>query len=169
MLLRSAVPDDALPVARVHVRSWQVGYRNLMPAEYLDGLRPEDWVGRYEFGAEPGKPETLVAVEDGAILGFATVAPLRHAAARGTGEIWALYVDPPWWGRDIGRALIEGARNRLRAAGFREAVLWVLAGNTRAQRFYRRDGWLDDNARRTRTVRGLTVDEIRYRRPLASP
>lgn len=168
MLLRSAVPDDALPVARVHVRSWQAAYRNLLPAEFLDGLRPEDRASRYAFGtSDPGKRSTVVAVEGEAIVGFVTVAPTRHAAARVSGELCALYVDPSWWGRNVGRALIERARERLREVGFREAVLWVLVGNTRAQRFYGRDGWLGDGARRTRTVWGITVDEIRYRRPLA--
>ena len=36
MLLRPAEPADAMDVARVHVRAWQVAYRNLLPDEYLD-------------------------------------------------------------------------------------------------------------------------------------
>ena len=39
MFLRPAEPDDAMEVARVHVRSWQAGYRGLLPDAYLDGLR----------------------------------------------------------------------------------------------------------------------------------
>ena len=31
MILRPAEPEDAMPVARVHVRAWQVAYRGLMP------------------------------------------------------------------------------------------------------------------------------------------
>ena len=42
MLLRPAEPVDAIAVAHVHVRSWQVAYRTLMPDDYLDQLRPED-------------------------------------------------------------------------------------------------------------------------------
>jgi hypothetical protein len=42
MLLRPAEPADAMAVARVHVRSWQAAYSTLLPAEYLDQLRPED-------------------------------------------------------------------------------------------------------------------------------
>jgi hypothetical protein len=45
MFLRPAEPSDASAVARVHVRSWQAGYRNLLPDQYLDGLRPEDRAG----------------------------------------------------------------------------------------------------------------------------
>ena len=41
-LLRDAQPFDADAVARVHVQTWQVAYRGLLPDAYLDALRPED-------------------------------------------------------------------------------------------------------------------------------
>ena len=47
-----------------------------------------------------------------------------------------------------------------------DAVLWVLIGNERAKRFYRLDGWIPDGQRRDEEVHGITVDELRYRRPL---
>jgi hypothetical protein len=50
--------------------------------------------------------------------------------------------------------------------GFSEAVLWVLVGNERAERFYRIDGWGPDGQRRLQCVHGITVDEIRYFRSL---
>jgi hypothetical protein len=50
--------------------------------------------------------------------------------------------------------------------GFRNAVLWLLAGNARADRFYRIDGWAPDGPARTDSVWGVTVDEVRYRRAL---
>ena len=31
--IRLATPEDATVVAQVHVRAWQVGYRNLLPDE----------------------------------------------------------------------------------------------------------------------------------------
>ena len=49
MLLRPVQPGDAMNVARVHVRSWQVGYRHLLPPDYLDALKPEDRAQRYTF------------------------------------------------------------------------------------------------------------------------
>lgn len=167
MVLRSATPEDALPVARVHVRSWQAAYRNLLPTDYLDRLRPEDRAKRYDFGStDPSKPATIVAVEGDAIVGFATVAPARDADARGSGELCALYVDPEWWGRHVGRALVEQARWHLRELGFNDAILWVLVGNTRAERFYGLDGWNHDGMRRKASVWNITVDEARYTRRL---
>src|SRR6267378_3827093 len=66
MLIRPAVPDDAIGVARVHVRSWQAGYRKLLPDDYLDRLRPEERAQRYNFGSlDPRQPATIIAAEAG--------------------------------------------------------------------------------------------------------
>ena len=128
MFLRPAEPDDAMEVARVHVRSWQAGYRGLLPDAYLDGLRAEDRAQRYRFGSDDVRePATVVAIDDGTICGFATTAPARDPDVVDDGELYALYVDPAWWGRGVGAMLIAAARGRLVELGFRSAVLWLLA------------------------------------------
>ena len=165
--LRPARPEDAAAVAGVHVRSWQVAYRGLLPDEYLDGLRPDDRVSHYTFGAtDVGVPATVVAVEDGTICGFVTTGLCRDADEPGTGEVLALYVDPSRWGSGVGARLLAEARERLGQLGFTRALLWVLVGNDRAQRFYRIDGWWPDGGRRSAEVWGVVVDEVRLRRSL---
>ena len=167
MLIRPAEPADAFAVARVHVRAWQAGYRKLLSDEYLDGLRPEDRAQRYTFGStDPQKPTTIVAVEHDTICAFATTAPTQDADVAGYGELAALNVDPDSWGGGIGMALVIEARARLLDAGFKNAVLWVMVGNGRAQRLYTRDGWAPDGSRRTEEVWGAKVDAVRYRRAL---
>jgi GNAT superfamily N-acetyltransferase len=167
MQLRPAEPDDAIAVARVHVRSWQVAYRTLLPDDYLDQLRPEDRAHKYDFaGLDPLKPRTIVAAEDGVILGFATTAPSREPNLPDYGELYALYVDPEKWGQGIGMALLSAARANLFGLGFRKALLWVLAGNVRAERFYRIDQWAPDGYLRKDTVWGVMVNEVRYQRGL---
>jgi GNAT superfamily N-acetyltransferase len=167
MLLRLAEPADALAVARVHVRSWQVAYRTLVPDEFLDKLRPEERASRYDFATrDPQKPRTILAMEENAVLGFATTSPSRDTDLPVHGELCALYVDPELWGRGIGAALIAAARARLIESGFRNALLWMLAGNSRAERFYGIDGWKPDGVRRTDTRRGVVLDELRLQRRL---
>jgi GNAT superfamily N-acetyltransferase len=170
MLLRPAEPEDAIAVARVHVRSWQAAYRTLLPDDYLDQLRPEDRAQKYDFASlDPLKPWTIVAAEGGLIHGFATTGPSRDPDRTNHGELFALYVDPEQWGRGIGIALLSAARARLFSLGFRNAVLWVLAGNLRAERFYQIGGWAPDGTSRTVSVWGITVDEVRYQRGLEAP
>jgi GNAT superfamily N-acetyltransferase len=134
--LRDANPDDALAIARVHVRAWQVAYRGLIDDEYLERLRPEDRAEVYRLGdPDPTAPEILLAEAGGEIWGFASSGPSRDADAAGAGELYALYVDPERWRTGTGRLLLAAVTERFRAAGFERAVLWVLRGNETAERF----------------------------------
>jgi GNAT superfamily N-acetyltransferase len=156
-----------MDVARVHVRSWQAAYRGLLPAEYLEALKPEDRAARYVFeNPDPTKPFTIVAEDNGIITGFATTAPARDADAQGCGELYALYVDPDYWNRGIGADLIKAARARLVELGFQQATLWVMKGNARAERFYAIDGWEPDGHERSEVMWGTVVNELRHRRQL---
>ena len=78
--IRRAAPADALAVARVHVRSWQEGYRALLPAAFLEAMSVEERAQRYTFGGEdPAAPTTFVAEAEDSICGFATTLPARDA------------------------------------------------------------------------------------------
>jgi GNAT superfamily N-acetyltransferase len=167
MLIRAAQPVDALAVARVHVRSWQSAYRGLLPDAYLDQLSAEDRAAHYDFvTGDPAKPLTLVAEEDGRIRGFASTVPSADPLMSDCGELCALYVDPDHWGHGIGRSLVTKAREHLVTTGFRRALLWVLTGNVRGEKFYLKDGWAADGDRKQATLWGATVDEFRMRRKL---
>lgn len=149
------------------MRSWQVGYRDLLPPEYLAQLRPEDRAWKYEFsGADPNAPRTIVGIIDGGIRGFATVAPARDPNLPGYGELCALYVDPDYWRRGLGKALLAASCAHLLESGIEHAMIWVLRGNTRALRFYQREGWMPDGAQRAAEVWGIKVNEVRYVRDL---
>lgn len=168
MIIRLAEPSDAMAVARVHVRSWQAAYRDLLPGDYLDQLRPEDRAQRYDFAARDSqKPQTIVALAGDVITGFATTSPARDSDLAGWGELCALYVDPAFWDRGVGKNLIVAARSRLADLGFRSAMLWLLEGNKRADHFYRIDGWLPDGTRRTESIWGIIANELRYRTQLS--
>ena len=85
--------------------------------------------------------------------------------AGGTGELYALYVTPDWWSAGVGRALMDSVLASLRDAGYTSAVLWVLADNARARRFYDRAGFAPDGV--TNILAGLGgVLEFRYARDL---
>jgi GNAT superfamily N-acetyltransferase len=164
--IRPARKSDADEVARVHVHSWQAAYRGLLPDSYLDALLPQDRSSHYRFEEpDPDVPLTLVAVEGSTITGFATIGRCADDPDQ-TGELYGLYVDPPFWGTGTGRSLIASARDRLRDRGFGRAVLWVLVGNERAERFYRRDGWSNDDVRRHDEMWGIGIEELRYSRGL---
>lgn len=87
-----------------------------MYEDYLDKLG-RGWVGEVE----------------GRVVGFSY-------ADRQDNSIWALFVDPEFEGRGLGKALLNLATDWLFAQGASRVVLGTTA-NTRADRFYCAMGW----------------------------
>jgi GNAT superfamily N-acetyltransferase len=165
MEIRAATGSDATGIARAQERAWQSAYRHVFPVDELDRggfIRSELWRERLEH--PPPGWTTLVADEDGEVVGFVSVGPSRDE--RGLGELYAIYVHPDWWGTGAGRALIERGDLELRSR-YREATLWVLEDNPRARSFYEAAGWAPDGATKSVARWGVRAPEVRYRKSLA--
>jgi GNAT superfamily N-acetyltransferase len=172
MPIRHALPSDAASIAAVHVRSWQAAYRELLPAPYLDALDPAERAAAWrERLADPGGPVVLVAegaAGAGAVDAFVAFRARRgeeaaEPSATATAELSALYAAPEAWGRGVGRALLASAVEAMRAAGFREAGLWVFEDNARARAFYEAAGWNPDGEAVVEETGGRELRELRYR------
>jgi GNAT superfamily N-acetyltransferase len=171
MYVRRAVAGDAETIARVHVLTWQAGYRGLLPQSLLDGLRAEQRVPRWtETLGRAAWPHrgTLVADDAGAVVGFADLRPATdddpHSAE--VGEIASFYVLPAVWRQGVGRRLMTATVQTLATAGYTSAALWVLETNKVALEFYARLGWEPDGSMRDDVVGDTVVRDVRYRRSL---
>lgn len=156
----------------LHVRAWQAAYRSVMPDEYLDGLRAEDRAAMWRRQIEStGGTDLLVVATEGLVVGFAAFGPSDDAEAAAedrVGELYAINLDPDYWGLGHGRELLRNATTELRGAGFGELVLWVVPTNKRARGLYESEGWVADGATRDDDVLGVTVTDMRYRRTRAA-
>lgn len=153
--LRRSRLGDIDPLAELHVRSWQVGYQGLIPADLLAGLDP-GWRARQrrESWGDPDHSHVreLVAERDGRVVGFVSHGPYRtdHEAGwrsvdpSGGGEVYGLYVHPDHWGVGVGGRLLEAAVADLLESRLTPVRVWTLHGNTRAIRFYQRHGFVRD-------------------------
>ena len=163
---RPATSGDANAIGRVQVETWTIAYADLLPRETIEAFdvsaRQEMWREGLGRAPRPGSA-TFVALVEEEVVGFATVG--ASYSEDGTGELYAIYVDPSSWGHGAGRALIERAEASLRESGFPSALLWVLEGNERAERFYRAAGWEHDGEKED-DFHGATVTELRYRKQL---
>jgi GNAT superfamily N-acetyltransferase len=169
MRIRLAAPEDARRIAEVHVASWRVAYRSLLPTDYLDGLSVEEREAQrlaMISDPEPGSG-TLVAEQGGRIVGFASFSASRDDNAPDTtGEVPAIYVDPEAVGTGVGRELLAAVSEALRDAGFTRATLWVLEANERARRFYEKAGWSWDGATSRHDFECANEPVVRYARGL---
>ena len=168
--IRDGLVEDADAVASVHVRSWRAAYRGLIDQEVLDALsvpeRADNW---RRFIAEPLPTGLgiLVAVREGAVLGWASFGSGRDEDGAADGEVYGIYADPDAWSTGVGRALLTAAEERLTDAGYTRAYLWVLDGNDRADAFYARQGWELDGSTKIEERPGMRLREHRRVRVLA--
>jgi len=160
MQVRQAAVADAEAIARVHVQTWQAAYAHVFGHERLDGLDVSRRIARWTRSLSGGET-AFVAEEDGLIVAFVSVGAARDLD--GVGELYAIYAVPEAWGAGAGTALMRVATDALRESGYSEAILWVLEDNPRARRFYEREGWSLDGARKEDEFLGLRVAEVRYR------
>jgi GNAT superfamily N-acetyltransferase len=163
---RRAGVVDAEAIARLHIASWRAAYRGLLPDAFLDSQdladRSETWRRKL---ADSGTT-VLLAEASAGLLGFCACGPShdRDADTTTVWEIYNLHVAPDRRGQGIGGRLFDAAVSLGLEHGARDLTLWVLDGNTPAERFYRQKGMTPDGARQSRTVGPDAIfAEVRYR------
>lgn len=161
--LRQAALEDASAIAAVHVDTWRVAYRNLVPEDFLAGLSVEGRRRMWESVLSSGSATVLVAESGGRVVGFCAVGEHVDEAERAPGvlELWTLYVEASHWSTGIGRDLWLAAETKLLTQPVERVTLWVLDGNERAIGFYRRAGFeLDPVVRKRVKLPGAVLNEL---------
>lgn len=168
-VVREATPADAPAIARAHVASWRATYPGIVPRQVLERLSIERREAYWrETTAHPGDLRVWVIEADGRVVGFASAGPCRDEdQPAGTGEVYAIYLEPDAWGRGLGRTLFEHTVADLRARGFDRLVLWVLTDNQRGRQFYDRQAWRPEGGARELDFDGTQIEERRYVAPPA--
>lgn len=167
--VRRANLTDADAVGAVEVRAWRAVHDEHLGPEALAGMdaaeRAEAW---RELLRDPAQGrDLLVALDAGAVVGFAAVGASRDAGATpAVGEVQALNVTPEAWGRGLASDLLQAAVEELARRGFAEATTWVPETNVRARRFYDEHGWREDGERQHDQLGGRPVERVRMRRAL---
>lgn len=128
--LRPARPDDAPAVAEIWHDGWKDGHLGNVP-DALTAARDE---ASFHIRAAQRMGDTTVAELHGEVAGFVMLEG---------DELEQFYVSANHRGSGVADALMEEAERQLRDAGHATVWLAVVAGNTRARRFYERRGWSD--------------------------
>ncbi|MET0423761.1 MAG: GNAT family N-acetyltransferase [Actinoplanes sp.] len=166
VLLRPGTDADLLAVGVLHDRSRATAYAHILDAENLSGPSAEAlgewWSERWKW--EKDTHRLTIADEEGEVVGFTYVGP---SETDGAAELYAIHVEPRLVGSGVGHWLMVNALDQLAGLGAERAVLWVLAANDHARRFYERGGWQPDGATRTEAVSGQPVPQLRYSLSLA--
>lgn len=133
--IRSAREGDARGIADVHDAAWRDAYRGIIPGRELEQMiarrGPRWWHSAIVRGSR-----LLVLDFDDTIGGYTSYGRNRVPSMPYGGEIFELYIAPEFQGLGFGRRLFEAARKDLAGHGYTSFLVWALADNERAVRFY---------------------------------
>jgi ribosomal protein S18 acetylase RimI-like enzyme len=131
LTLRPATAEDVPAVAEIWYRGYVDGHLGNVPDELVE-VRTEESFGPRAAGRVD---DTVVAIVDGAVAGFIMVFG---------DEVEQVYVAAAHRGTGVAAALLAEAERLVKANGHERGWLAVAPGNTRARRFYERNGWVDN-------------------------
>ncbi|GAA3740465.1 GNAT superfamily N-acetyltransferase [Spinactinospora alkalitolerans] len=131
LTLRPASPADAETVADIWRSGWRDGHLGHVPGDLVAARTPESFASR----AAQRVGDTVVAVLDGAVAGFAMVV---------ADEVEQVYVAAAHRGTGVAGLLLTEAEHLVEEHGHDRAWLAVATGNARARHFYERQGWADE-------------------------
>lgn len=173
-LIRVATEADARGVAEVVVLSWQTAYRGIISSQGLASLsiaeREAVWRERLR-GDDPDSSDwiNLVCESEGRIIGFATYRPCgdEDKDPVSVGELVAIYLLPEYWGQGLGKRMLDEVMRHFKTQAVSQVTLWVIEGNSRAQRFYEMAGFRADGLKKTEVKLGTRVVLVRYIKDVA--
>jgi len=164
--IRPAREADLPSVGDLHVRSRNAAYEGIVPAEALAAVSGDAmgqwWAERWSYERDTHRL-SVAAYGGGAVVGFTYAG---HADTPGMGELYAIHVHPDHQRTGIGQALMAAALRTLAGFEASRAVLWVLAANAPAHRFYERAGWVRDAVERESPIGRALTRQVRYSRGL---
>lgn len=163
MQIKNATPKDSKIISHIHALSWKTAYRGLISDKYLDELREDHWVAAFENWLSQKILKAKIIYDDnGVLVGCIAYGFSRRDETAGWGEIVSLYVLPEFFGKGFGGALMKEAITDLKHMGCPKAYLWVLDGNERASRFYKKVGFEPKEAFCEVDIMGQTLRDTRY-------
>lgn len=164
--IRYAEVSDAKALGEIHSLSWREAYKGIVPDGVLEAFTPEKRAAAFEWFVTARSSYIAIALSEGEAAGWVCFEKCRDEGSPASrGEVWGIYLNPKFWRRGIGAALINWAIEELRKLGYTSVALWVLEENARARAFYEKQGFVPDGARKEITI-GKKLWEIRYVREI---
>jgi GNAT superfamily N-acetyltransferase len=136
--VRTATVDDAVAIARVRVESWRSTYKGMIPQAYLDGMSVETSAALWgkALAAANHRTHTFVAEDPEGIVGFSSGVVLPEPKQGFMSELAAIYLRPAYQRNGLGTRLVSVVADALAAHGATNMIVWVIAANAQARKFY---------------------------------
>jgi ribosomal protein S18 acetylase RimI-like enzyme len=158
--IRRARTEDATGLSQVFDSAWREAYQGIIPGIALEKMLARRGPPWWRSTIARGRPLVVLDIGQG-IAGYASYGRCRNRSLPAEGEIDELYLAPEYQGLGFGRRMFRAVRNDLRDREMHRLVVWALADNLRACRFYERLGGRTI-ARVDERVGGVPLGKVAY-------
>ena len=163
--IRLAIPADTLDMAEVLMRSWEIAYRDIIPADFIrekNATRPE----LYKRVITNENTTDYVIQYNEKTIGIMKIAPPDYGdISDNYYDLHALYLHPDYFNQGIGTQAMDFAFDKARSLNKAVIVLWVLEDNANAIKFYKKCGFTANGEQREFNY-GKPLTAIRMRKEL---
>ena len=150
--------DDLIEISNIYESSWKYAYKGIIPQDYLDSIP----TGRWASGIDKFRMNNLVMIENGHIIGTASISKSRWQQYSDYGEIISIYFLPTYMGKGYGKHLLKKCIEELNIRGYDKILLWVLEDNQRARAFYEKNGFSCSGNFMNSNIGGKELREAMY-------
>ncbi len=159
-MIRKPLLEDASRIAEIHTYGWRYAYKNILPETFL--YKNCQVIKAYEKQKKVISENigTIDIYDDGIIKGFAIHSESRDKDLPDSYELCALYVEPEFIRKGIGKKLLKYVEQLCREKKLSHIIIWVLEENYSGRRFYEKNGYEPDGT--TKIIDSLNVKELRY-------
>ena len=133
-----------------------------MPQTYLDNLKEDFWVKPFFEWIAINTITVQIAYENQDAVGCIAYGKARDEKKNGWGEIISFYLLPEYFSKGIGQNLFDSAIVDMQQLGFKKIYLWVLEENLRAQKFYKKNNFVETDEKCTCSIEGKVLFDLRY-------
>jgi GNAT superfamily N-acetyltransferase len=163
--IRLAKPDDALDIAEVQMRSWEVAYKDIIPMEYIKAKNATRHELYQRIITNENTTQHVIQVDDKTVGIMGIGEPKDDDVDDSYYELYVIYLHPDYFRKGIGTQAVNFAFEKARNLGKRFMNVWVLAENYNSINFYKKYGFVADGKTHTREY-GKVMGSIRMRKEL---
>ena len=164
-LIRMAQQSDCAELAKVHVASWQAGFKGIINQDYLDKLDVDARALGWSKLLSGERDKVYLQFDSESLIGFTSSCHCRDDDAQVTwGEIVTFYFLEQYWGKGFSHKLMSHALEQLELSGNDVTTIWVLKDNFRAQKFYAKHRFVFDGKEKIVDRGPVVLHELRMTR-----
>lgn len=147
--IRLAKPDDALDMAEIHARSWEVAYKDSIPMEYIKEKNATHPALFQKIITNENTTHYVIQVNEKTVGIMCIAPPQDNDVGDDFLELHGIYLHPDYYRKGFGTQAIDFAFNKARNLGKKFMTVWVFAKNENTIKFYEKCGFAAENKTKT--------------------